>query len=447
MAHFTQGGGRRNAWPIVLALGFVLGNLFSGAPLRLGVPGLTAGTSPAAQAAPRPDGGGQAALGRAVVPQKIQVQWSKTLPTPSTQERQAEQAALQHTLNHKPAPVGPVYHLTAADTAALARTAGPPLPKPQSTARTAPGGPQDDSSFEETSRPVEGELCPPPACSLSYALSPSVANEGKYVLMTGNWFAATSSDFGGSWSALDPFTLTGDPDFCCNQQVLYELSRDTMFWELEYFGGNGSSANQIDLLTALGTSFATSCLYRLPPTSFGLPTGYELDALDIEYSANYLYLSFNAYDTSGNFASSTVARLPLSPMAPNNGCASVTPQYVMRTDNFTFTLVQGATDTMYWLSNWYTSGSITTGNHVRVFFWPESTSSYTYQDKTIDPFAFIGPGGVTTPNCASQDGKVINWCSNLDSSRATLYRSRAGYRGFGAPMLGMAWGAGPVRAC
>ena len=65
-------------------------------------------------------------------------------------------------------------------------------------------------------------------------MSPSVANRGKYLLETGNWFAAKSSDNGSTWAYLDPYTLTGAPNFCCDQQVLYEPSRNRMFWELMY---------------------------------------------------------------------------------------------------------------------------------------------------------------------------------------------------------------------
>jgi hypothetical protein len=41
---------------------------------------------------------------------------------------------------------------------------------------------------------------------------------------------------------------------------------------------------------------------------------------------------------------------------------------------------------------------------------------------------------------------VANWCDRLGSGSnlGTSYRSRAGYRGFGAPLISFAWGAGPV---
>jgi hypothetical protein len=426
-------GHRNMLWPVALALAFVLSNLLSWSHFGLGLPTGGAAQPQSAQAAPRPDGGGQAALGRAVVPQKIQVQWSKTMPTPSAQERQAEQAALSLKRQIKPPSGGPMYHLTAADTAALARTAGPPLPNPHTAPRA-----DSDFNVERTAMVSSGGICPTD-CSLTTEMSASAANDGQVIMMTGNYFAAKSMDNGATWSYLDPYTLTGAPNFCCDQQVLYEPSRNLMIWELEYNAFTSSPNNQLTLAVSGGTDLASWCFYSFHAADLGVTSGDIFVAPDIEYSANFLYLSFLTADGSFTYVNSSVARLPLSAMRT---CVNLTPQIVARSDTLRFTLAQGATETMYWMSNFYLCGGCpTTGNHVRVFFWPEKANGYTFQDKPIDPFNFVS-GGVS--DCSSQDGVVTNWCSQVDSTDATLYRARAGYRGFGAPMLGMAWEAGPV---
>jgi hypothetical protein len=54
-------------WPFTLALRFVLGKLFNVAHIGQDLLGQTIQVQ-SAQAAPRPDGGGQAVLGRSVAP-------------------------------------------------------------------------------------------------------------------------------------------------------------------------------------------------------------------------------------------------------------------------------------------------------------------------------------------------------------------------------------------
>jgi hypothetical protein len=78
---------------------------------------------------------------------------------------------------------------------------------------------------------------------------------------------------------------------------------------------------------------------------------------------------------------------------------------------------------------------------MRIFEWTEGSISVTYTDHTIAafPWLFQGDG-----NCASQDGVVTNWCSNVDSTIATAYYSRAAYRGYGPGVLGFAWTQGPT---
>ncbi len=441
MSRFRHGPAWKKTWPVALALAFVLYTILSWNHFGLGAPGLAGSAAAGGQAlaAPRPDGGGQAVLGRPVIGRRVQLPWSTTFPTPSAQERQAAQAA-QAQLAQLKVPVGPVHHMTAAEAAALRRTAGPPLPLPRPASHA---GPLADSDFDvELNQSVSSAgICP--ACSTASTLSPSVANDGKDLWITGDSFAARSTDNGSTWSYLDPSAVASGMGLAIGpgQQVVYEPSRDTFFWDLTGFGGVDNATNGIGLVTAAGTLGGSACEYPLFPPAFGLPTGSFFGLPDIEYSANYLYLSFYA-DAPAQYAGSYVARLPLSPMSPANGCGSVTPQYVSRADIFHFMLAQGATDTMYWMSNYYVSSPANNGNHVRVFFWPENSTSYTFLDKTIDPFNFFT--SASPPNCGSQDGVVTNWCGSIDTYEGTLYRSRAGYRGFGAPMLGMAWTAAPV---
>jgi hypothetical protein len=445
MARFTPTHRRfvlpRRAWPVALALAFVLGNLCNAALLApLGHAGAGAATSGEALAAPRPDGGGQAVVGQPVTPKHIALHPSATPPTPTAQQRQAQQAARDRLARLKK-PAGPVHQLTAAETAALARTAGPPLPtpKPSKTSRptapmtpTAPRGPQTDSDFDVENFTVIGSwgICPSDCSVSDQTTDMSVANDGDNYWAVGDYFCAYFNIKNSNTGYCDPVAIASSfgEYSCCSQQVLYEPSRALFLLSFQTGAGHLVLYNLSSMI----------CGYDITPVALGLTASDFLQSPDLEYSANYLYLSFVDSASSSAFVGADVIRIPLSPL---QGCGSVVPELVQRSDNASFTLAQGATDTMYWLSNDYLSGP-TNGNHVRVFFWPEKSNGYTYLDESITAYNFLAPG--SNPDCSSQDGTVTNWCHGVDSTDATLYRSRSGFRGFGAPMLGMAWPAGPT---
>lgn len=306
--HRTPHHPHRSAWPVGLAVAVVLGTLLSA--LSLG--GQPLGGVSRVLGATVGGGTGTALTTPSIAPSTIQAHWSPTMPARSAQEQQAEARALALSRQHKAPPVGPIHHMTPAEAAALARTAGPPLPSPKSAlAQAAPaGGPQADSDFDITYSSPTGVIC---VGCVSSAMGASVGNRGKYLLETGNWFAAKSTDDGTTWAYLSPYTLTGAAHFCCWQQVLYEPSRNRMFWELMYWDGLGSPYNQLAIYSSAGTDLSSWCGYLLPPTLFGLPSGTGMYLPKIEYSANFLYLSFDAIDASGNSVNSTVVRFALTP--------------------------------------------------------------------------------------------------------------------------------------
>ena len=65
---------------------------------------------------------------------------------------------------------------------------------------------------------------------------PSVANNGREILLTGNWYATRSLDGGASWAHMSPFNFLPPVDggFCCDQTIIYDRSRDLLFWVLQY---------------------------------------------------------------------------------------------------------------------------------------------------------------------------------------------------------------------
>ena len=240
------------------------------------------------------------------------------------------------------------------------------MPKTTLHPKTAPGGPQADSDFDVEQFTPIGSWGVCPSCSLA-TLGPnmSVANDGNTYYAVGNFFAALYTTTGGA-DYFDPNAVAGSVGESFtdgNQQVIFEPSRAAFFWVLQ------SAAPNYHLVLVSLPDGASGCVYDFTPTSLGLPSGDHLLSPDLEYSSNYLYLSFVLLDSGYNFADVGVARISLSPL---QACGSVSPSAVVRSDYASFTLGQGATDTMFWLSNDYLSGP-TTGNHVRVFFWAESS--------------------------------------------------------------------------
>jgi hypothetical protein len=378
--------------------------------------------------------------GKAVSGQLIHAALTSTAPALTASQQAKLRANQDREESLKTAPVGPLAHATAQ----TERHPGPQVPAPTQNSRSAAAAPQiNDTDFvvEQSSATVgEGTNGPCHANGLcSHVMEPSIANDGKNVMMSGNWFDAVSHNAGAAWSYLDPFTAftPGNESFCCDQQIIYEPSRDRVFWESLWLGITGSDPNSLLIADSAGTDLSSWCSYNFTPDKFGLPTTDLLDYPNIAYSSDYFYLTFNAYDHLGNWINTTVARMPLSTMA--NGCAAVTPTYITTNQNFSVILVTGVQGTMYFASNWYTQ-TAGTGSSLHIWAWGDGASAQPAQmDRTIDPWNFINAGSA---NCASSDNVVINWCARLDSRGGTGYMTKANYRGFGPSSLGFAWSAG-----
>jgi hypothetical protein len=246
----------------------------------------------------------------------------------------------------------------------------------------------------------------------SYTQEPSTGVNGKNIFQTGNWYASRSFNNGVTWQYLNPFSIFGT-GFCCDQVTLYDPSHDRQFWLLQY-------GNHLALANSSGSSlFSSWCYYNIDATWFGRAATDEVDYNDIALSNNYIYVMSNLFPAAGGSASG-VLRLPIDSLI---SCGALSYYRWWRSDNFTFKPVQGATDVMYWGSNW----GQTNGSSFRVFKWPESATSYTYYDRTVAPYTFEYRN--SGQNCGSTDGVVTNWCQAADSRVLGAYRAN-GVLGF-----------------
>jgi hypothetical protein len=239
----------------------------------------------------------------------------------------------------------------------------------------------------------------------SNTLEPSTGANGKNVFQTGNWYAARSFDNGTTWGYLNPFTIFRDTavtNFCCDQVTLYDPSRNTQFWLLQY-------ANGLKLALSSGESlFSSWCYYNITPGTVGLPATTALDYNDIAIGTRYIYIASNVFPAAGG-SSSVILRMPIDSLLT---CGAWSGAFVHRTDSFTFKPVQGASDVMYWASNWT---NLARGSSMRLFSWPENSGSYSWFDRTgLPAWSFMTRN--SGQNCGSLSGTTVrNWCQFADS--------------------------------
>jgi hypothetical protein len=253
---------------------------------------------------------------------------------------------------------------------------------------------------------------------------PSVANIGSAVLETGNWFAALSTDGGNTFGYLDPRTTfpASYGGFCCDQSVLYDPSRNLVFWTLMYVPN--ATGNIIRLAIAHGEAALETTpipfyYYDFSPRALGLPADDWYDYPQMALGSNYLYITANVFTSGGLFHRTVVLRLPLDGLAAGLGL----DVDGFMTTYFNATPVQGANTTMYWA----TQVNMST---LRVYKWPEGTLSFSAVNITHTSYPdSSNPANYTCP----LTGGVQDWCGRLDD------RVQTGWLSGG--ILGFVWNA------
>jgi hypothetical protein len=229
---------------------------------------------------------------------------------------------------------------------------------------------------------------------------PSIANNGREIYITGNWYASRSLDNGNSWSMVSPYNALPpvNDGFCCDQVVHYDRSRDLLLWLLQYVEKNGT--NTLRLAVKHGDTLGNDAWqwwdFR-PETTNPAWTQQWFDYPDVELSNNYLYISSNVFRADNNqWTRSVVLRLPLDTLAASG---SLSYRYWTTTDNFALRCTRGARDRMYFASH-------NSNSQLRVFTWRESDDQATFRDVNVsawsgDDYDTAGPDGA-------------NWLARVD---------------------------------
>jgi len=362
---------------------------------------------------------GQASTARIGAPTRVRPAVSDTPYRPTKAQRVARTKAMAGLAKHVAPSMG--THTTAADV----RGAG----GPETVASS-----QATGSLTQLRKTLINSTCV--GCGQSTINEPSVANNGKFVVETSNWNIAYSTNGGvgaAGWHNLDPYSFSSG--FCCDQQVVYDPTRNIfLMLQLDY-AGEGNASNGLALSVASGKTPTSWCTYKFSGAIGGGTTDTP-DFPKIALANDNAYLTWNDYPPNAGFARSGLARMPLDSLA---ACAGFGFSFLTRTTEFTFALagMPSSLDTFYWVSNWFLDGTAN-GSNMRIFSWPENSGTFFNTTRAINAYTF------GNASCGSP-----NWCSRLDPRWESAVITRAEYRGqansafAGDTLLQVATSAGP----
>ena len=181
---------------------------------------------------------------------------------------------------------------------------------------------------------------------------PSLANRGRHIFYSGNWYATKSLNGGNNWTFVSPFSVLPSIDggFCCDQTIIYEHRRDILIWLLQYIKRNGT--NTLRVAVNKGATLTDSDWYWWDFQPVNVNPGWNLEWFDYNHAAtsnNFLYVGSNVFTTTTDqFTRSVIFRFPLDPLADGT---ALNYSHFSTTNNFSLRCTQGATDVMYFASH------------------------------------------------------------------------------------------------
>jgi hypothetical protein len=291
--------------------------------------------------------------------------------------------------------------------------------------------------------PVVFEQDDPFGNSVTFAGTPpdmSGAMKDNVVLMTGNTFAALSTDGGSNFTALNPTTIfpSGpskdaagnllDNGLCCDQIIQYAPQIDRFIWLMQFCGSAAATggsclggvnrlriayASTDDVINSSGTAWTyfdvTSGLFNLGTTTMDYP--------DMSIGTDFLYVSADAVSQG-----LLVFRIPLSQI--QSAASSVDINFTTPSDSSTAYgghISQNTGDEIFW------AGHINT-SRIRVFNWPHDSGQYAWRDIDINSW----PNSDYTSPCPDTTD-WLNFMSGFPGSSVIGATRRFGGGLFGGP--------------
>lgn len=237
-----------------------------------------------------------------------------------------------------------------------------------------------------------------------------LAANGGVVFATFNSSAAFSTNDGQSWTSLDPTTIfpqTTGGGFCCDQVVQFIPSIDSFVWVLQYCGmtcGNATGPNLERVVACrpadmrIGSLVPCRTTFDITPALLGLGNDF-FDFPDLSVGNNFLYLSFDDFNAGGLI----VTRIPLSEI---QAAGTINIQFTHPGDSsqaYLGHLTQSPLDSIFWAGH-------NSNSSMRVFSWPETSASYSWQDVDVGSW----PNNISNMTSTTPDG--MDWLSKLQKN-------------------------------
>ena len=258
---------------------------------------------------------------------------------------------------------------------------------------------------------------------------PSLGVAGDQVFVTGNWYASRSTNNGGQWTHVDPFTTLPPAagGFCCDQVTLHAATRGVWIWILQYVEQNGTNVFRIAATRDANFPGGGWFYWDIAPTTLdGSFKNLWFDYPDAALTRSNLYVTFNVFDTSDEWQRAVIMQFPLSTI---ENAGSLGFKWWSTTEFGSLRLTQGAavTNRMYWASHVSTS-------KLRLFRWVDGENSISWWDVNVRQWArgisSTAPNGVnwlgrTDPRItggAFGNGVItFMWTAGKDRSRPRAY--------------------------
>jgi hypothetical protein len=300
-------------------------------------------------------------------------------------------------------------------------TPSPPasiIPRERQDARLARGATEADQDLMLVRNVTLGSAAA--NNSASSTGEPSVAMRGDVVFMTGNWYAALSSDGGNTFQFVDPFTAFPDPPgmgFCCDQIVHYIPQIDTFVWLLQYTENrDNENIQRLAFATTNDVVRGRWRTYDITPRSLDLPN-ILLDFPDLAVGDRYLYVTTNGFRQNGTWASTVLLRIDINSVDEGD----INAQQTKSSENFNFRVAQHCGTRVFWASHNNTSS-------IRVFEWDEDAAQPTFRDVRVARWSARHPESITPEG--------FNW---LNRSDPRILGATLATNGGGSPELWFSW--------
>lgn len=249
---------------------------------------------------------------------------------------------------------------------------------------------------------------------------PTAAAADSEIFVTGNWFASRSTTNGKEWELVDPFTVlpSAAGGFCCDQIVMHDAGRDIWIWILQYIAREdparpGVNQNIFRVAVSPGAEPTALHWWDIAPIDLNADwTDLWFDYPDAATSANHLYITFNAFNSAGDWQRAFAFKFPLDSLQTGN---TLSHQWWSTTNNGSLRLTQGAAGSMFFASH-NVEGTL------RVHGWPDNSNTVGWFDVDVSPWS-NGPYQSRGP-----DGK--DWLAKRVDDRITgawVSGTRAGF--------------------